>query len=107
MKATIHIFGYGEAQIISEKTNFKAPVEKFTKLKAVIDNIKGKRPADKESAEHHAVNIFTGLKADFIAKKSAKETDAKKNNSFSVKYEDLDAKRIEALIAEFQTMAKS
>lgn len=107
MKGTIHIFGYGEAQIIFETVNFKTGVDKFTKLQAVIDNVKSKKPADKTAGDYHAINIFGDLRADYNAKSSdgAKPKDEDKS-SFSVKFADLDSKKLDALVAEFTTLSK-
>lgn len=108
MKATIHIFGYGESQIISDTTNFKAGVDKFTKLQAVIDNIKSKKPADKTAADYHAINIFGDLRVDYIAKgvDGAGSNDEDKG-SFSAAFKDLDSKKLDALVAEFTTLSKA
>ena len=107
MKATIHIFGYGECQLISEAVNFKTGVDKFTKLQPVIDNIKSKKPADKTVGDYHAINIFGDMRADYNAKRpdGAKPKDEDKS-SFSVKFADLDSKKIDALVAEFVTLSK-
>lgn len=107
MKGTIHIFGYGEAQIISETVNFKTKVADFTKIQAVIDNVKSKKPADKTAGDYHAINIFGDLRADYQAKRPAvtKPKDEDKS-SFSVKASDLDSKKIDALIAEFEILSK-
>ena len=104
---TLHFFGYGEAQVISETVNFKAPVGSFTKLQAVIDNIKSKKPADKTAGDYHAINIFGDMKANYQAKRpaGAKPKDEDKS-SFSVKFADLDSKKIDALVAEFVTLSK-
>lgn len=107
MKATIHIFGYGESQIISDTTNFKANISNFKKLQAVIDDVKSKKPADKISADYHTINIFGDLRADYIAKRpdGAKPGDDDKS-SFSVEFKDLDAKKLDALVAEFDSLSK-
>lgn len=108
MKGTIHIFGYGEAQIISETVNFKTKVADFTKIQAVIDNVKSKKPADKTAGDYHAINIFGDMKVNYQAKrtKDSKPKDEDKS-SFSVKASDLDSKKIDALVAEFTTLSKA
>lgn len=108
MKGTIHIFGYGEAQLISETVNFKTGIDKFTKLQAVIDSVKSKKPADKTAGDYHAINIFGNMRADYQAKrtKDAKPKDEDKS-SFSVKIADLDSKKIDALVAEFTALSKA
>lgn len=106
MKGTIHIFGYGEAQLISDTVNFKASIDKFTKLQSVIDDIKSKKPKDKVAGDYHAINIFGDLRADYIAKsvEGLKSNSSTENISYSIPFKDLDSKKIEALIAEFVSL---
>lgn len=107
MKGTIHIFGYGETQIISEKTNFKAKTADLKKVQVVIDDIKSKKPADKAASDYHVINIFGDLRADYNAKQAsdAKPKDDNKG-SFSVAFKDIDSKKLDALVAEFEALAK-
>ena len=97
--STIHIFAYGEAQIIGKDLNFKASVNSFTKLQAVITDIKSKKPADKTDGDYHAINIFFSADCRYMGK--AKE------NSFSCKIADLNETKLNALIAEFATLKAS
>lgn len=104
--STIHIFGYGEAQIVSDTTNFKTAVGDFKKLQAVIDDVKSKKPADKTATDYHAINIFFDSKAVYIPKGDPKDAGLKaSDNSFSVAFKDLDSKKIDALVAEFVTLS--
>jgi hypothetical protein len=97
--STIHIFAYGEAQIIGKDLNFKASVGSFTKLQAVITDIKSKKPADKTDGDYHAINIFYSADCRYMGK--AKE------NSFSCKLAELNETKLNALIAEFATLKAS
>ena len=94
----IHIFGYGECQIISDTVNFKANVSEFKKLQAVIDDVKSLKPAEVDMKEYHAINIFGGKKADYLSKESENK------GGFSVKFDKLNATKLNALIAEFETL---
>lgn len=108
MKGTIHIFGYGESQIISEEVNFKAPVGSFTKLQAVIDNIKSLKPADKTDADYHAINIFSDGNVNYMARRAEGAILGTQNtSSFSVKYTDLDTQKIYDLVVEFDALSKA
>jgi hypothetical protein len=93
---TIHVFAYGEAQIIGKDLNFKADVSKFTKLQAVIDDVKSKRPADVEEKDYHAINIFNKMKVSYNSKE--------RKGNFSFKFEDLDSAKLNDLINEFATL---
>lgn len=93
---TIHVFAYGEAQIIGKDLNFKSKISNFKKLQAVIDDIKSKKPADKLDKDYRAINIFSDLRADYNANE--------KDSSFNVKYSDLNETKINALVAEFEKL---
>jgi hypothetical protein len=97
--STIHIFAYGEAQIIGKDLNFKASVGSFTKLQAVITDIKSKKPADKTDGDYHAINIFYSADCRYMGKE--------KESSFSCKLSDLNETKLNALIAEFATLEAS
>jgi hypothetical protein len=90
---TIHIFAYGEAQIIGKELNYKTNVSKFTKLQAVIDDVKSKKPADVQDKDYHAINIFNNSKVVYLAKE--------KEGTFSVAFTDIDSAKLNALIQEF------
>ena len=94
--ATIHIFAYGEAQIISKDLNYKTDKSKFTKLQAVVDNIKSKKPADVQDKDYHAINIFDAHKVAYLGKE--------KEGTFSVNFADIDSAKLDALKAEFKTL---
>jgi len=92
----IHIFGYGESQIISETLNYKAELTKFTKLQAVVDDVKSKKPADVEAKDYHAINIFADNKVSYLTND--------KKSSFSCKFSDINQTKLNALVAEFQAL---
>ncbi|HWY13281.1 MAG TPA: hypothetical protein VN026_18260 [Bacteroidia bacterium] len=93
--STIHIFAYGESQIISKDLNFKSSNDNFKNLQAVIDNVKSNKPEGVAEKDFHAINIFK-LKSDYNAPDS--------EGSFSVPFQNLDSNNIDALITEFQNL---
>lgn len=91
---TIHIFGYGETQVISDTTNKKVPSADVTSLQAVVDDVYSHKPADSNAGtEYHAINIFKDLFADYLPK----GIDEK---SFRVPYAELNSALLEALVVE-------
>lgn len=95
---TIHIFGYGETQLITLDSNKKVATSALTKVQAVIDNVYSKKPADNNAGtEYHVIHITNGLFSDFLPK-----TQGEKN--FRVKYEDLDANLINQLVEEIKAL---
>lgn len=95
---TIHIFGYGETQVITSDLNKKNATSILRKVQAVIDDVYSKKPDDNNAGtEYHAINIFNCSFADFIPK-------TKGEKSFRVKYEDLDANLINELVNEIKAL---
>jgi hypothetical protein len=92
----IHIFGYGENQIISDTLNFKASASLFAKAQAVIDDVKSKKPADVEAKDYHAINIFADNKVSYLTND--------RKSCFSCKFADINQTKLNALIAEFQAL---
>ena len=64
----------------------------------VIDDVKSKRPNDIDENDFHAINIFT-TRVSYNSKG--------KEGSFSVKFSDLDSKKIDDLINEFKSLKEA
>ena len=95
---TIHIFGYGETQLIGSETNKKVSTSTLTKVQAVIDNVYSQKPTDNNAGtEYHAINIFYDMFADYIPK-------TREEKSFRVKFSDLDATLINELVDEIKAV---
>ena len=92
--STLHIFGYGETQLIGNNLNKKVSSSALTTLQAVIDNVYSFKPADNTAnEEYHAINIFKGMFADWQTKDSAVK-------GWRTEYAELNATLIDALVAE-------
>jgi hypothetical protein len=90
----IHIFGYGETQIIGDGMNKKFPTTDLLKVQDVVDYIYSFKPEGNESAnEYHIINVFKNNFVSFIPKDSTSE-------SWKIEYADLDSTTIEALSTE-------
>jgi len=93
----IHIFGYGETQIIGDATNKKFATTDLLKVQDVVDYIYSLKPeSNTTSKEYHLINIFKNSRVSFLPKSDV----AGQDNSFSVEYADLDTTTIEALSTE-------
>lgn len=93
---TLHIFGYGETQLITDTENKKVSSSELTSLQAVVDNVYAHKPADNNAdTNYHAINIFNTLFADWLPSD-------KDQKSFRVPYAELDEALIDALVAEIQ-----
>jgi len=94
---TLHIFGYGETQVIGQDGDTlidkKVPSSELTSLTAVVDNVYSFRPVDNLSPnEYHAINIFNNLFADYQP--------SGEFNSWRIDWVDLDKNYIDDLVAE-------
>jgi thioesterase domain-containing protein len=92
--STLHIFGYGETQLIGSNPDKKVSSATLTTLQAVIDNIYSFKPAESEATEeYHAINIFFDLFADWQTKQPSV-------NGWRVEYSELNQELVDALVAE-------
>jgi hypothetical protein len=92
--STIHIFGYGETQLIGADSNKKVPSSALSTLQAVVDNIYSFKPVDNSATkEYHAINIFYDMFADWQTKDSSAQ-------GWRTDYSELDSSLINALIVE-------
>jgi len=93
---TLHIFGYGETQLIGDGFNKKVNSSELTTLQAVVDNVWSTKPADSDaSLSYHAINIFNDLFADW---------QPNSGTGFRTQYADLDKTEIDALVDEINTL---
>jgi len=91
---TLHIFGYGETQLIGNDLNKKVNTNMLTTVQAVIDNVYSFKPeANTANKDFHAINIFNDMFADWQTKQQSVD-------GWRVQYQELDAVKIEALVAE-------
>lgn len=97
-KFTLHIFGYGETQIISKDLKVKVKTSDLTKVQPLVDAVWSKKPEDKEGNKEDFRNITF---FDFSRISWASKT---KEESFRFKEEDADIKALLLdLIAELET----
>ena len=92
MYNTLHIFGYGESQVITDTENKKAPNDELPADQSVIDMVYALKPADSPAtANYRNINIFNNMFADYF------DNDG---NTFRVDYSELDSALIDALVEE-------
>jgi hypothetical protein len=90
--STLHIFGYGETQLIGDKVNFKTATSNLLAAQPVVDDVYSHKPEGSDaSASYHAVNIFNGMFADF---------QPNSGTGFRVQYSELNQILIDALVEE-------
>lgn len=89
---TIHIFGFGTVQAISDSQNVQVPIEAVqAKAQAVIDDVWANKPegytGDKS---YHVINNFNDLFSDWLPKSISAE-------SFRVQADKLDKSLLDEL----------
>jgi hypothetical protein len=92
--STLHIFGYGETQLIGKDLNKKVPTSVLTTVQAVIDNVYSFKPEGNTATEqYHAINIFKDMFADW-------QTSQQGVKGWRVQFAELNQSAIDALVAE-------
>jgi hypothetical protein len=101
----LHIFGYGETQVIGKDLNKKVDSSSLTKLQAVVDNIYSKKPADNNAtADYHAINIFNSQFVDYMGKFEFTENSNNQDKTFRIDFKDVDSTLIDELISEINAI---
>jgi len=93
---TIHIFAYGETQLIGGENDGKVAGSTLAAQQALIDHIKGFRPDDVLDKPHHVIHLHQGRKASYLGRGEA----LKEKTSFHVNWDQLDAALVDALSDE-------
>lgn len=94
--STLHIFGYGETQLIGDGFNKKVPTSALTKAQAVIDNVYSFKPEGNSATEaYHAINTFNELFSDW-------QTSEPNVEGWRVQWDELNKTAIEELVAEIE-----
>lgn len=89
---TLHIFGYGETQVITDTENKKVATDSIVGVQAVVDDLYSKKPADNPSTtDYRVITILNDIFADYSDNLG---------NSFRVDYSELNAALIDAVVLE-------
>jgi alpha-D-ribose 1-methylphosphonate 5-triphosphate synthase subunit PhnL len=92
--STLHIFGFGDVQVVAQPEGATKKASELTALQAVIDNVWAQKPADNTGTkEYHAINIFDGMFADWQPKVQGEK-------GFRVQIGSLDMTLVQALVDE-------
>lgn len=94
MYNTLHIFGYGETQVISDTENKKVASSELSGVQPVVDNIYSLKPVDNNAGLDYAtINVFNGIFVDYSDNQG---------NRFRVDYSEVDEALIDALVTEVE-----
>lgn len=96
--STIHIFGYGDVQIIGKENNGIVKSSELTTLQTLVDHVKTFLPATGVTLnDYHVIHVFKRMDVRYLGKQLE---DNKINTSFSVKIESLNQGILEAFVSE-------
>lgn len=94
MYNTLHIFGYGECQVITDSENKKVPTEDCPSAQAVIDMVYALKPeGNTAGTDYQNVTIIRDIYGSYSAL----------DGYFRVEYSELDSELIDQLIEEIQS----
>jgi hypothetical protein len=89
---TLHIFGYGETQVITDTENKKVATDSIVGVQALVDDLYSKKPADNPATTDYAtITILNDIFADYSDEEG---------NHFRVDYSELNAALIDAVVLE-------
>ena len=89
---TLHIFGYGETQVITDTENKKVASDELSDVQPVVDNVYSLKPADSDAGtDYRVITILNGLFVDYSDNEGRR---------FRVEYSELDSALIDALVEE-------
>jgi len=96
---TIHIFGFGDTQIIKQDLNKSVKSADLTTLAAFVDSIKAQKPEDVTEADYHVIHIFNEGSVRYLGAGNATPNT---NTSFAVEWANVDATLLDALVADIE-----
>jgi hypothetical protein len=89
---TLHIFGYGETQVITDTENKKVATDSIVGVQALVDDLYSKKPADNPATIDYAtITILNDIFADYSDEEG---------NHFRVDYSELNAALIDVVVLE-------
>ena len=96
---TVHIFGFGSSQIISDTVNKQTPNSGLTSLAAFVAHVISFKPEDVTQTDYHAIHIFNDYEVRYLG--TAPKVGGKPvKDSWSIKWDKLDLSIVGALIDE-------
>jgi hypothetical protein len=94
---TIHLFGFGDAQIIGKENNGTVKSANLTTLEAFVNHIKTFKPENVTLTDYHVIHIFNNMDVRYLGRGTE---DRKQETSFSVKFSEVDATILDELVNE-------
>jgi hypothetical protein len=92
---TLHIFGYGECQVITDTENKKVSTEDCPSAQAVVEMVYILKPEDNPAGtDYRTISIFKDMFADYQSPEG----------NFRIEYAELDSALIDQLVTEIKNV---
>jgi hypothetical protein len=94
---TIHLFGFGDTQIIGKDNNGTVKSDTLTNLQAFVDHIVSLKPEEVILTDYHVIHIFNEMDVRYLGRGTEDNQD---KTDFIVKMADIDALLLSNLVDE-------
>ena len=74
---TIHVFGFGDTQVIGKDQKGTVKSQDLTKLSSFVDAVKALKPSEVVESDYHVIHIFNNGDVKYLGKSN--DRDAKTN----------------------------
>ena len=94
---TIHLFGFGDAQIIGKDNNGTVKSNTLTNLQAFVDHVVTFKPEEVILTDYHVIHIFNEINVRYLGKGTENRAD---KTDFIVSMAEIDATILANLVDE-------
>lgn len=94
---TIHLFGFGDTQIIGKDNNGTVKSDTLTNLQAFVDHVVSLKPEEVILTGYHVIHIFNEMDVRYLGRGTENNQD---KTDFIVKMADIDALLLSNLVDE-------
>jgi hypothetical protein len=94
---TIHLFGFGDSQIIGKDTNHSVKSNTLTNLQAFVDHVKTFKPEEVTLTDYHVIHIFNETTVRYLGKGTQNNEE---KTHFTVNFSDIDSTILNNLVDE-------
>jgi hypothetical protein len=98
--STVHIFGFGDAQLIGSETNGTVKSATLATLPAFVEHDKTFKPENVTVANYHVIHVFNNMEVRYLGTCKFNKEEI---NHFSVKLDQLDATLFSEFLTELET----
>ena len=94
---TIHLFGFGDSQIIGQDNNGTVKSDTLTNLQAFVDHVVTFKPEEVILTDYHVIHIFNEMDVRYLGRGTGNHAD---KTDFIVSMTEIDATLLGNLVDE-------